>query len=261
MPEVRSGAGSESVKGKERYRRDCEGDLHKVVRLRGCDGFVVRWTSACTGCTEVPENTSSPERGIGCHECGYTGKQCPVCNHPEHDGRVCHQDGDPPATFTCGCDGPAVGGMIPEGPLRHEPDPRETVKPPKEWPCDHVFRSKACGADGSGGDSCDKTREMCRDVHRNEGRFSGGRFAGYRIARSRNGKTLEDEMREKFGKLAFKASLEGTADAEGWGMLWGSLSEESRECWRRIGWAVRMHYDERVFSNCGGGTFLERPRG
>lgn len=36
---------------------------------------VSRWTQYCTGCTEVPEMGVAPEVGIGCHECGHTGKR------------------------------------------------------------------------------------------------------------------------------------------------------------------------------------------
>lgn len=35
---------------------------------------LVRWTQACTGCTEVPEMTTTPARGLGCRECGYAGR-------------------------------------------------------------------------------------------------------------------------------------------------------------------------------------------
>lgn len=52
---------------------------HRVDRRRTysiidgelCD--LASWTEACTGCTEVPEMTMGPDRGCGCHECGYTG--------------------------------------------------------------------------------------------------------------------------------------------------------------------------------------------
>ncbi|EHL99578.1 hypothetical protein HMPREF9946_03089 [Acetobacteraceae bacterium AT-5844] len=35
---------------------------------------LVRWSDACTGCTEVPEMTIGPDRGGGCSECGYQGR-------------------------------------------------------------------------------------------------------------------------------------------------------------------------------------------
>lgn len=35
---------------------------------------LVKCTTCCSGCTEVPEMTSAPEQGMGCYECGYTGK-------------------------------------------------------------------------------------------------------------------------------------------------------------------------------------------
>lgn len=34
----------------------------------------ISWSSACSGCTEVPEMTFGPDRGPGCSECGYTGR-------------------------------------------------------------------------------------------------------------------------------------------------------------------------------------------
>ena len=35
----------------------------------------VQFSEPCSGCTEVPEFTSGPERGAGCEECGYTGRR------------------------------------------------------------------------------------------------------------------------------------------------------------------------------------------
>jgi len=35
---------------------------------------LVHFTRHCTGCTEVPEYTHPPDRGIGCRECGFTGR-------------------------------------------------------------------------------------------------------------------------------------------------------------------------------------------
>lgn len=46
-----------------------------VVVVDGFDGYVVRHTQHCSGCTEVPEMTSPPDRGFGCEECGYTGRR------------------------------------------------------------------------------------------------------------------------------------------------------------------------------------------
>lgn len=48
----------------------------KVVRFRGKDGFVVRFTTTCSGCTPGYEESGGGghERGMGCYECGYTGK-------------------------------------------------------------------------------------------------------------------------------------------------------------------------------------------
>lgn len=38
-------------------------------------GEVVSFVDACSGCTEVGDYESGPERGGGCHECGYTGRR------------------------------------------------------------------------------------------------------------------------------------------------------------------------------------------
>jgi hypothetical protein len=46
----------------------------KVVMLHGWEGYVVRFTTACSGCVPDEENTC-PSRGFGCEECGYTGKR------------------------------------------------------------------------------------------------------------------------------------------------------------------------------------------
>jgi hypothetical protein len=62
-----------------RYRTvtDFDGNKsrHRVVIHRGFEGFIARWTSVCTGCSEHGEYTAGPDIGSGCHECGYTGKR------------------------------------------------------------------------------------------------------------------------------------------------------------------------------------------
>jgi hypothetical protein len=52
-----------------------DGDLArvKVVRWRGFDGFICRWTGPCSGCSESRDGGGNLERGSGCHECGYHG--------------------------------------------------------------------------------------------------------------------------------------------------------------------------------------------
>lgn len=61
-------ADADKIAGHHVDRRKCyaiiSGELHEKVE----------WSSHCTGCTEVPEMTRPPERGMGCHECGYTGR-------------------------------------------------------------------------------------------------------------------------------------------------------------------------------------------
>lgn len=68
---------------KPRYRRDDEGKRHRVVMYDGFEGYYVRWTARCTGCSESCEGQmvvydtdkkSGEMIGIGCSECGYTGK-------------------------------------------------------------------------------------------------------------------------------------------------------------------------------------------
>ena len=46
--------------------------VYAIIGSEVCE--LCRFTDCCSGCTEVPEMTSAPERGMGCHECGYTGR-------------------------------------------------------------------------------------------------------------------------------------------------------------------------------------------
>lgn len=63
-----------TVKEQRRYHIERDGRRHLIVRLKGWDGIVVRWSQHCSGCTETPENTSPAFRGCGCQECGYSGR-------------------------------------------------------------------------------------------------------------------------------------------------------------------------------------------
>lgn len=69
-----------------RYRRTPTGHRARVVTHDGVEGFVVRHTAPCTGCYEGGENSGSSglypydakagcRVGVGCHECGHTGKR------------------------------------------------------------------------------------------------------------------------------------------------------------------------------------------
>jgi len=58
-----------------RMRALKDGKRVRVVHFLGFEGYMTRWTSHCSGCTEVPEMTHPPDRGIGCDECGYTGRR------------------------------------------------------------------------------------------------------------------------------------------------------------------------------------------
>jgi hypothetical protein len=75
VPPARRPPASGGHLGRFRYRKDYEGVRRRVYVLEGVEGYHAQWTDACSGCTEVPECTSGPDRGIGCHECGYTGKR------------------------------------------------------------------------------------------------------------------------------------------------------------------------------------------
>jgi hypothetical protein len=62
--------------------REAEQRLSRRVdrRMRyatdGADLLVLcRYTTACSGCTEVGEYERMPDAGAGCSECGYTGKR------------------------------------------------------------------------------------------------------------------------------------------------------------------------------------------
>lgn len=49
------------------------GKRFRVVQMHGVDGYVITWTSNCSGCSDDRENVSC-DVGSGCSECGYTGK-------------------------------------------------------------------------------------------------------------------------------------------------------------------------------------------
>ena len=80
----RDGAGAEPEEAmtarakpvlKYRMRPDRQGVRRRVVELDGVEGFEVTDSIACTGCNETPEFTHAADRGMGCHECGYTGRR------------------------------------------------------------------------------------------------------------------------------------------------------------------------------------------
>ena len=52
------------------------------VTFRGFEGYVVRWSQECSGCTNTPEMTMPDYRGLGCDECGYTGRSRRECFVP-----------------------------------------------------------------------------------------------------------------------------------------------------------------------------------
>lgn len=66
------------MKSRRKYATldDGEGTKHRVliVRFRGINGHIVRWTGTCSGCTEYVEGQLAYEP-MGCSECGYTGKR------------------------------------------------------------------------------------------------------------------------------------------------------------------------------------------
>lgn len=61
-------------------------DAERVIRCRldrrrayGFDGgkiwILIRYTLACSGCAETPEMTATPDRGVGCSECRWSGRR------------------------------------------------------------------------------------------------------------------------------------------------------------------------------------------
>lgn len=47
---------------------------HKWEEFCGELVYPHKYSYACSGCTETREMQSTPERGSGCHECGYKGR-------------------------------------------------------------------------------------------------------------------------------------------------------------------------------------------
>lgn len=71
-----------------RYRKDREGKRRRVVMYRGYEGYTVRWTQCCSGCSEHEGYTRGPDSGNGCSECGHIGKRrmsdwVPFDKHPD----------------------------------------------------------------------------------------------------------------------------------------------------------------------------------
>jgi len=62
------------VAEKRRYRLDQDGKRYLVRTWRGVDGFIIKFTTDCSGCNDYSEGVlvAGP---FGCHECGYTGKR------------------------------------------------------------------------------------------------------------------------------------------------------------------------------------------
>jgi hypothetical protein len=58
-----------------KMRRDHDGHLRRVVVFGGVEGYVVRWTAECSGCTEHGEMGGATYGPFGCDECGYSGKR------------------------------------------------------------------------------------------------------------------------------------------------------------------------------------------
>lgn len=60
---------AEAVAGRRLDRR------RNYALIEGQVCIQAEWSTHCSGCTEVPESTSAPDRGMGCDECGYTGRR------------------------------------------------------------------------------------------------------------------------------------------------------------------------------------------
>lgn len=56
---------------------DCKNCRRRFVKGKnGALYYDQRWTRCCSGCCEHGEMKGCPDgRGLGCHECGYTGKR------------------------------------------------------------------------------------------------------------------------------------------------------------------------------------------
>ncbi len=57
-----------------RMRRDHQGSRRKVVTIDGVDGYVLRFSRECSGCTERGGYGGRVYGPFGCEECGYTGR-------------------------------------------------------------------------------------------------------------------------------------------------------------------------------------------
>jgi len=96
------------ISNPRRYKKDSEGIRRLVYTYKGVDGYFSKWTERCSGCFEQGESggriylgTKDPKTGmdigVGCHECGYTGKSvtrwwcafehCGRCGGPIKNGR------------------------------------------------------------------------------------------------------------------------------------------------------------------------------
>ncbi len=58
--------------GHYRMVSDENGMRHRVVQHLGFDGYTLRWTDECSGCSNDREYQSPGLYGSGCHECGST---------------------------------------------------------------------------------------------------------------------------------------------------------------------------------------------
>lgn len=69
----------------------------RVLILRGdCLYEVCRWVQACSGCADDGEYQPLPDRGEGCHECGYTGKSRQEFWAPANRAARVEMDLEPP---------------------------------------------------------------------------------------------------------------------------------------------------------------------
>lgn len=61
-----------------RYKIDGQGKRHRLVMHLGHEGYFVRWVEICSGCEcDMPgwDEKRKCAVGLGCRECGYTGKR------------------------------------------------------------------------------------------------------------------------------------------------------------------------------------------
>lgn len=58
---------------------------HKWEIFEGQLVYPYKYSTPCSGCTNIGECETTPTRGIGCHECGYKGRVRSIVPVPAFD--------------------------------------------------------------------------------------------------------------------------------------------------------------------------------